>query len=47
MTNDMKSGLLPMTTFVLMDLMIDTGQLTAKQSRKRTSQILKSAIDLI
>ena len=42
MTKDMKNGLLPMTTLVRSDLAIDTGQLTAKQSRKRTSQMLKS-----
>ena len=44
MINDMKSGLLPITTLVLKDLAIDTGQLTAKQSRKRTSQMLKFVI---
>ena len=32
------------TTLVLIDLAIDTGQLTAKQSRKSTSQILKLPI---
>jgi hypothetical protein len=44
MTNDMKKGLLPITTLVLNDLAIETGQLTAKQSRKSTSQILKLSI---
>lgn len=44
MTNDIKKGLLPITTLVLKDLAIETGQLTAKQSRKRTSQILKLSI---
>lgn len=44
MINDMNSGLLPITTLVLNDLAMDTGQLMAKQSRKRTSQMLKSVI---
>ena len=38
---DIKSGLFPITTFVLNDLAMDTGQLTEKQSRNRTSHILK------
>ena len=46
MMSDMKSGLLPITTLVRSDLAMETGQLTAKQQRKRTSQILKSAIIL-
>jgi hypothetical protein len=44
MTNDIKSGLLPMTTLVRIDLAMDTGQLTAKQSKKSTSQMLKFAM---
>ena len=44
---DMKSGLLPITTLVLNDFAIERGQLTAKQSRKRTSQMLKCAIVML
>jgi hypothetical protein len=44
MIKDMKIGLLPITTLVLNDFAIERGQLTAKQSRKRTSQMLKFAI---
>ena len=44
---DIKSGLLPMTTLVLKDLAMETGQLTAKQSRKRTSQMLKLVIAIL
>ena len=40
----MNIGLLPITTLVLNDLAMETGQLTEKQSRKNTSQILKSVI---
>jgi len=40
----MKKGLLPITTLVLSDLAMETGQLTAKQRRKRTSQMLKFVI---
>ena len=44
MISDMKSGLLPMTTLVRSDLAMETGQLTAKQSRNNTSQILKVSV---
>ncbi len=43
---DIKSGLFPITTLVRNDFAIETGQLTAKQSRKSTSQMLKFAITL-
>ena len=46
MTSDMKKGLLPITIFVLSDLAMDTGQLTAKHKRNNTSQILKSAMSI-
>jgi hypothetical protein len=45
--SDIKSGLLPITTLVRNDFAIETGQLTAKHSRKSTSQMLKFAIIFI
>jgi len=44
MIKDIKRGLLPITTLVLKALAIEIGQLTAKQSKNSTSQILKLAI---
>ena len=44
MISPMKKGLLPITTFVRSDLAIDMGQLTAKQRRNSTSQMLNELI---
>jgi hypothetical protein len=44
---DIKSGLFPATTFVRNDLMIDTGQLQAKHSNIKISQILKFILKTI
>lgn len=45
--SDIKIGLLPITILVRNDLAMDNGQLTAKQSRNKTSQMLKCGIMLV
>ena len=45
--SDIKIGLLPITILVRNDLAIDNGQLTAKQSRNKTSQMLKCGMLLV
>ena len=44
---DIKSGLFPATILVRNDLIMETGQLQAKQSSMKISQILKLLINQI